>query len=145
MNSEIKPEKSRKKHAGESIAAIIWNLILLWVINKAPAWDLPFINIHYETVLWILNLNIIAHIAGHALILLFHFRWLRYLVNGVLAAAGLVTLLALYFIYPFDFSGLDAWTWMDVVLPIVFIIGMVGSGIGMIVNILKLIFRSGKS
>jgi hypothetical protein len=144
MSAEIIYQKTRKKRTGEAIAAIIWNLIILWVINKVPAWDLPFINEHYETVLWILNLNVIAQIAGYALILFLNFRWLWYLVRTVLDTVGLVTLLALYFIYPFDFSGLDSWTWMDVVLPILFIIGMVGCGIGIVVNVLKLIFRSGK-
>jgi hypothetical protein len=140
MSAEItvKPRKSRR---GEAIASIIFNLIFLYLINKAPDWDLPFLNERYDTVLWVLNLNIFLQLAAYALIVFIHLRWLWYLVRTVLDAAGLVTLLVLYFLYPFDFSGIGGWSWLDTVLPILFIIGMVASGIGIVVNLFKLIFR----
>ena len=133
--------KPRKKHRGEAIWAIIWNLFFLWIINKVPEWNLDFINDRYDTILWILNLNIVIQIAGYAMILFLDHRWFWHLVRAILDAASLVTLLVLYFIYPFDFSVIDAWSWLDVVIPIIFIIGMVASGLGMIIHLVRCIIQ----
>ncbi|MBE0646545.1 MAG: hypothetical protein IH596_02055 [Bacteroidales bacterium] len=144
MTEETSIVKPRKRHRGEAIWSIVWNLIFLYFVNKVPEWGLPFINDRYDTVLWILNLNLLLQIAGWALIFFLDFSWLWHVVRAVLDAASLVVLLVLYFLYPFDFSTVGGWSWLDVVLPIVFIIGMVASGIGVIVHLLKLIFRSSK-
>ncbi|TSA30576.1 MAG: hypothetical protein D4R67_00155 [Bacteroidetes bacterium] len=140
MPEEI-PIKSRKALRGEAIWSIIWNLFFLWLVNKVPDWGLPFITDRYDTVLWILNLNIIIQIIGWALILFLEFRWLWHLVRAILDASSLVVLLVLYFLYPFDFSAIGGWSWLDVVLPIIFIIGMVASGLGVIIHLFKLILR----
>ena len=136
-----KVAKSRKKHRGEAIWAIIWNIFFLWIVNKVPDWNLAFISEQYDTILWILNLNIIIQIAGYVFILFLDFRWFWHLVRTILDAASLVTLLVLYFIYPFDFSTIDGWSWLDVVIPIAFIIGMVASGIGIIIHLVRFIFQ----
>jgi len=138
-----KMEKPRKRHRGEAIWSLVWNLIFLWIVNKVPDWNLPFINERYAIVLWVLNFNIVLQIAGYALIVFLDYRWLWRLVRAVLDAASLVVLLVLYFLYPFDFSEIGGWSWLDIVLPILFIIGMVASAVGMIVNLFKLIFRKG--
>lgn len=134
--------KPRKRHRGEAVWSIIWNLIFLYIVNKVPDWDFPFINDLYSTVLWILTLNLVIQIAGWALILLLDFRWIWHLVRAVLDAASLVVLLVLYFLYPFDFSMIGGATWLDIALPVIFIIGMIASGIGVVIHLIKLIFRS---
>ncbi len=136
--------KPPKRHRGEAIWSIIWNLIFLYIINNVPEWDLPFINDRYDTVLWILNINLVLQIIGWALILFLDFHWLWHLIRMVLDGASLVVLLVLYFLYPFDFSAMGGWTWLDIILPIIFIIGMVASAIGVVVHLFKLIFRSVK-
>jgi len=144
MSDESTTQLPRKRHRGEAIWAIIWNLVFLWIINKVPDWDLIFINDRYEMVMWVLTLNILLQIAGYAIVFFLDFRWVWYLVRSVIDAASLVVLLVLYFLNPFDFSGVSGWEWLDIVLPIVFIVGMVIAGIGMVVNLIKLIFRSEK-
>ncbi len=133
--------KPRKRHRGEAIWAIIWNIFFLWIVNKVPDWNLAFINERYDTILWILNFNIIIQIAGYAMIMFFDYRWSWHLVRTILDAASLVTLLVLYFIYPFDFSTIDVWSWLDIVIPIVFIIGMIASGLGMVFHLVKFIIH----
>jgi len=142
MSDEIPVVKPRKRHRGEAIWSIIWNIFFLWLVNKVPDWDLKFITENYDTVLWVLNINIIAQIAGYALIVFFDFRWLWHLIRAILDAVSLVVLLVLFFLYPFDFANTGGWSWLDIVLPVIFIIGMVASGLGMVVHIFKLIFRS---
>ena len=144
MTEETSGVKPRKRHRGEAIWSIIWNLIFLWIVNEVPEWDLPFINERYDTVLWILNINLVLQIIGWGLILFLDFRWLWHLVRMVLDAASLVVLLVLYFLYPFDFSAIGGWSWLDILLPVMFIIGMVASGLGVAVHLYKLIFSSSK-
>jgi len=144
MTEENTTLKPRKRHRGEAIWSIIWNLIFLYIVNKVPEWDLPFINDRYDTVLWILNINLILQIIGWALILILGFRWLWHLIRAILDGASVVMLLVLYFLYPFDFSAVGGWSWLDILLPVIFIIGMVASGLGVAVHLFKLIFRSSK-
>ncbi len=133
--------KPRKKHRGEAIWAIIWNIFVLWIVNKVPDWNLFFINEQYNTILWILNLYIVIQIAGYAIIMFFDYPWSWHLIRTILDTASLVTLLVLYFIYPFDFAAIDSWAWVDTVIPIAFIIGMIGSGLGMIIHLIKFIIQ----
>ena len=142
MSDETSVIKPRKRHRGEAIWSIIWNLIFLWLVNEVPEWDLPFINERYDTVLWILNINLVLQIIGWGLILFLDFRWLWHLVRAVLDGASLVVLLVLYFLYPFNFSAIGGWSWLDILLPVIFIIGMVASCLGVVVHLYKLIFRS---
>ena len=136
--------KPRKKHRGEAIWAILWNLFFLWIVNKVPEWNLEFISDRYDLILWILNLNIAIQIAGYVIVMFFDYRWSWHLIRTILDAASLVTLLVLYFIYPFDFSTIDAWSWLDTVVPIIFIIGMIGSALGMIIHLIKFIIQLSK-
>jgi hypothetical protein len=67
-------------------------------------------------------------------------RGIRYLSRMIMEVAGFVTALTLFFIYPFDFSTYNDLQWMDRVLPVFLIIGIVVSGIKAVSNLWKLIF-----
>jgi hypothetical protein len=134
---KTKPHKNRR---GEYMGSIIWNLIWLYIVNKVPDWHLSFINDHYPTILWALNLNIFVQIGGNILMFLLDNRFVRHLSKIMIGIAGFLLLILLYYIYPFDFSGTGGWKWLDIVIPIIFIIGMVGSVLSVISNLWKLIF-----
>lgn len=137
-------EKTAKRHRGEAIMAIFWNLILMYIFYKVPDWDLPFINEKYNTVVWILYINVLSTIIGYILVFFFDFRWVWYLVRAILDGIGFVTMIVLYFVYPFDFSTIGGWSWLDIFIPIALIIGMIATVIGVIVNLWKLFFRPEK-
>ena len=133
-----KPGKNRK---AEYIATIIVNLIWLFIINKVPDWDLKFINDRYMAVLWALNLNVFIQIGGNLIMLIFSLRFVRYLAKMVMEAANFFVMLLLYYIYPFDFSEVAGWFFLDKVIPWLLIIGMVVSAVNVISNCWKLLFR----
>jgi hypothetical protein len=133
-------EKPARSRIGEYIANIICNLIFLWIVNKIPDWHLGFIRDNYMVVLWILNVNIFIQIAGNALMLISGLPAIRYLSRIIIEASGFVTLMVLYYIFPFDFSHFHGLLWLDWFLPIAFIIGMVVSAIKVISNLWKLVF-----
>jgi len=133
-------EKPYSANRAEFIWNILWNLVFLWIVNKIPDWNLDFIRDNYGAVIWILNANIVIQIAGNFLMAMITLYSIRYLLRIIVEASSLVTLLSLYYIYPFDFSHWHGWSWLDWFLPIAFIIGMIVSGIKILSNIWKLIF-----
>ena len=133
-------DKSLTARRGEYVWAIIWNFIFLWVINKLPDWNLGFITESFGAVVWLLVANIFVQIGGNLLMLIFDHRAVRYLARILTEAASLVTILALYFIFPFDFSDFHGLFWLDWVLPILFIISMVVSALKVLSNLWKLVF-----
>jgi len=133
-----KPEKNRK---GEYIGSIIWNLIALFVVNKLPDWHVRFINDHYQVVLYMLNICIVTQIIGNILMLVFDTRMVRYLSQIVMEIATFLTLILLYYVNPFDFSTYHGLHWLTVILPILFIIGMIFSVLKVLSNIWKLFTR----
>ena len=133
-------EKHTNRRKGEYISAIVWNLIWLFIANKLPSWDTGFLNDHYLTVLQPLNWNIWIQIGGNILLLLIDFRFLRFLLKAVMAAATFLILMVFFYLYPFNFSNTGSFSWIDALLPILFVIGMVVSALTVISNIWKLIF-----
>ena len=133
-----KPVRSRN---GEYIVNIVFNLVFLWIVNNIPDWHLDFIKDSFMVVLWILNVNIFVQIAGNALMLISELPVIRYLSRILIESSSFVTLMVLFYIFPFDFSKFYGLFWFDQALHIAFIIGMAVSAIKVISNLWKLIFR----
>jgi len=131
----------RKKN-GEHIANIILNLVFLWIVNHLQEWNLSFIRDNFGVVLWALNMSILVQAGGNLLLLLAgSVRPVRYLLRMVMEAASFIAQMVLYYIYPFDFSHVNGLVWMDTVLPVLLIIGMVVSAIKILSSFWKLLFR----
>ncbi len=137
--------KDKPLHArrGEYIANIVFNLLFLWIVNNIAGWNVGFIRDNFNVVLWVLNLNILVQIGGNALMLISEIAVLRYFSRMVMEASGFVTQMVLFYIYPFDFSNFHGLFWLDRVIPVILIIGMVVSAIKVVANLWKLIFRWG--
>jgi hypothetical protein len=132
--------KAVQSRRGEYIGAIIFNLFFLWIVNNIPEWRLGFIKDNFMVVQWILYVNILIQIAGNVLMLLSGLQVIRYFALVITESAGFVTQMALFYIYPFDFSHFHGLFWLDWFLPVALIIGMVVSALKIISNIWKLIF-----
>ena len=134
-------EKLEKNRKGEYIGSIIWNLIAIFIVNKLPSWGICFINGQYMVVLYMLNICIITQIVGNLFMLLLDIRLVRYLSRIGIEIVMFITLMLLYFVNPFDFSCISALRWLNVVLPILFIIGMAFSVLRIFSTIWKLFTR----
>jgi hypothetical protein len=136
-----KKELKMKARRGEYIAAIVFNLIFLWIIHHIGEWNPGFIRENFSVVIWILDVNILIQIAGNILMLILDLPAIRYLSLAVTESASFVTQMVLFYIYPFDFSHFHNLYWLDTVIPIVLIIGMGVSALKVVSNIWKLVFR----
>lgn len=125
----------------EHIANIIFNLIFLWILSRVPYWDIPFLGDNYMVVLLVMKINCWVQIAANIVLLVLSIIPLRYLVKLIAEAAGLAALMVLYYLYPFDFSNYHNMGWLDNVLPILFIIGMVVAVVKIFTYAVKIFFK----
>jgi uncharacterized membrane protein len=100
------------------------------ITSDFPSW-LPFITV-----------NLILVIVGHTILIIFDKHWLRQVIEIVLSIFGLVSIISLLTIFPFDFSVLpnptaSYWAWLG--LKIFLILICVGTVIGVIVRFIRFI------
>ncbi len=131
MKDSVKPKR------GEYIGNIIGNLIFLWILSMVPRWDIPFLKDNYMIVLLIMKINCWVQIGGNIILLVLSGTLINRVIRILLELAGIVPLIMLFYIYPFDFTG--KWNWLDTVFPILFIIGMLVSAVKVVTLTIKLI------
>ncbi len=138
MPKTAKPKTAKKKSGkGGFIAAIIVNLILLFVFNSLLNWGVPFLTSSYSGVLWAINLSIGATIIANILFLVYDAGWFRHLARLILNVIALFVVFLIYSIFPFTFTAASWVYWVKIAL----IILMAGIGIAIIVEVFKLILR----
>jgi len=139
------PHKYEHRHRKKSDfgGAIVINLIVLYLINKIPGWNLCFITDGFQALLWIINLNLVIKIAGNIILLIHDQRVVYRFIQLVFHVAEFVTLLSVYYIYPFQFS-VCYHHWVDVLIKLGLIISLIITGISVIGLFFKLIFGNNK-
>lgn len=84
------------------IVAIAINLVLLYVANGVPNWNVPVITNDWPDILWAVNLSLSATIMANLIFLAFDPWWFRHAAQIVLNALSIVVVYALYRVFPFD-------------------------------------------
>ena len=127
-----------RRRMTDYIFSVIFNIAFLVVVNKVPDWNIAFITDSFPDVLWALNTSLAVSLAGNLILIVFHPRFLHYLFNAVFAVFGILAISVLLSVFPFDFSHLVD-EWLNILVRIALIVGIVGSAIGVVVNIVKAI------
>lgn len=125
-------EPSQRRPAAYA-AAIVANIVMVWVVNAIPGWNWPFITADFPAVLWAANLSLGMQIAGNALLLFLHPRFVHHLVQAVLNAVSLLALIIVVTVYPFDFNSVLADAG-DTVARVILYVAIGGTVIGILVN-----------
>lgn len=120
------------------LVAIVVNGGLLWFANRLPEWDWPrFLTDEYGEVLPILSMSLIAGMAINAAFLWFDAGWFKSLGNLITAGVSFAAAITLFRVFPFDFATYAVdWTGVTRVMVL---IGIVGTGISIIVESIKLL------
>lgn len=107
------------------------NAVLLYATNVWPGWDaLPFLTNDLAQVLGLINASILVNLAVNAVYLLRDPPWLKALGDILTLAVGIVAMVGLWQVFPFDFSG-SAFDW-TLVARILLGVGIVGSVLGIL-------------
>lgn len=86
------------------LVTIVVELVLLYLANGAPDWNVPFITNDWPDVLWALNLSLGATLVANVLFLAFDPWWFRRAAQVVLNAFSILSTLVMYRVFPFEFG-----------------------------------------
>lgn len=113
------------------VVAVLVNAAMLYAVNRWPGWEvLPFLTAEMVLVLGLVNASIVVNLAANLVYLVRDPRWLRALGDLLTTAVGLVALVRMWQVFPFDFSG--DWAGWTLVVRILLGLGIVGSAIGLV-------------
>ena len=133
--TETQRPSTASRRAGYVIAAAI-NGVLLWLIHVWPGWDaIPFLTADFETVLWLIDVSLVATIAVNLIYVVRDPRWLTAAGAVVTTAIGLTAAVRMLQVFPFDFGDSEFW---PVVVRIGLWLAVIGAAIGIIVNLVAL-------
>ena len=131
--------KKKQQGKGGFIAAIIVNLVLLFIFNSLMNWHLTaqYLTSDYSGVLWAINLSIGLTIIANIIYLVYDKGWFRHLSQIILSVVALFVVFLIYSVFPFAFETASWSHWVKITLIII----MAGIGIAIIVELFKLILR----
>ena len=135
MPTRAAPRTSRGR-AGYGPGALV-NAALLWAINVWPGWQAaPFLTPDTTRVLGLVNAFLAVSIVANLVFLVARSRAIRALGDLVVLGFGLAAMIAVWEVFPFDFShGWSGWT---VLVRILLVLGIAGQIIGAIVELVAL-------
>jgi hypothetical protein len=125
------------RRVGYLIAAAL-SAAFLYVVNGEPGWrDIPFLTGDTEQVLGLVNLSLVASLVANLVYVLSDAPWLKALGDLATTGIGLLAMVRIWQVFPFDFAGY----WFDwpLVIRIVLVVGIVGSVIGLIIHFVSLL------
>lgn len=131
-----KSEKTSPNRISNYIPSVIFNIILLIVLNKIPDWNIVFITSSYPDILRVVNMTLIVHIVGNVILIFIHPLFTHHLANAVFSVFSLIAAWVIFSVFPFDFSEIVG-AWLNTVLRVCLIIGIVSSAISIVVHVVK--------
>jgi hypothetical protein len=121
------------RRIGYAIAALV-NGVLFVLMNVSPGWQVvPFLTDELPQVLGILNLSLIAGVIANVLFILVDRVWLKAFGDLITVSIGVVVLVRLWQVFPFDFSGSTV-DWA-LLLRVVLAVSIAGAAIAIIVQL----------
>ena len=119
------------------MAAIAVNVVLLYIVNVFVNPDsVPFLTAEWSSVLWLIDLSLVAGIVANAIYLWYDAAWFKAIGDATLAGLTLVVAVQVLRVFPFDFTGYD-FNWATTV-RVVLICAVVGSAIAVLANLIQL-------
>lgn len=119
------------------VVAIVVNALLLWVANNLLAWGwFSWLTEDFTEVLPALNASLIVTIVAYALYVAYDGEWFRALGDIVTGVYSLLAGIAMWRVFPFDFSAY-AFDW-SLMARFAIGIGLFGVSVAILVNVVKL-------
>jgi len=135
-SATTKSGKTSPNRISNYIPSVIFNIILLIVLNKIPDWNIVFITASYSDILWAVNTSLIVHIVGNFILIFIHPLFFHHLANAVFSVFSLIAAWVIFSVFPFDFSEIVG-AWLNTLIRVCLIIGIVGSAISIVVHVVK--------
>ena len=125
------------RHFGYVVGALV-NVAMLCLANIWPGWEaVPFLTAGTLLVMGLVNASIVSNIVANTVYLVTDPPWLQALGSIVTTTIGLLALVRIWQVFPFDFGG-GAVNW-PLIVRVLLIVSIVGSVIAIIVAAVKLV------
>jgi hypothetical protein len=139
--SEMKEKKTR-----DYVGAVIGNIIILTFMNTVPLWQkythgviLP----SWADILWAANLSLGVQVIGNFLLCFYRPSWFSDLLRAAFSAAGLLSIIVFFIVFPLDFSLVGSW--LNTLLKVLLMLGMAGALIGFVVELVRFLRDAGRA
>lgn len=129
----------KEKKTMEFIGGMIGAIIGLVIVNTVPLWSHLTHGVILESwvnILWAANFSMVAQIIGNGVLAVYRPARLYSLVQGILAIAGLVSVIVFFNVFPLDFSRVVG-SWMNIFLKAVLILAMFGTAVGILIYLVR--------
>ena len=146
MSTQAAPESpARRPHtwrprpgarrAGYVVAAVV-NAVMLYLVNRWPGWEaVPFLTDATVLVLGIVNASFVVGIVANLVYLVADPPRLRAVGDLVTTGVGIAAIVRVWQVFPFDLGG----TPWEVVVRVLLVVAMFGSGVAIIVALVRLV------
>jgi hypothetical protein len=116
---------------GGYVVAVLVNGAFLVAVNGWPGWEaVPFLTQDTAHVTGPVNASIIVNLVANVLYVLHDPRWFKALGDVITTAVGILAMLRIWAVVPFDF-GDSSFDWA-LLAHIMLVVGVVGSVIGIV-------------
>jgi hypothetical protein len=113
------------------VIGILINAALLYAANVWPGWEaVPFLTEATVLVIGLVNASILVNLAANLVYLMTDPPWLKALGTMLTTAVGILAMVRIWQVFPFDFDG-ASFDW-SLVVRILLGLGIVGGAIGII-------------
>ena len=112
------------------VVAVGVNALLLYLLNRNPGWQsVPFLTDAMSRAIGVVNLSITAGLVANLVYVVWDPPWLRALGDLATTCVGVLAMLRLWQVWPFDFPAGLPW---DLIAHVALGLGLVGGAIGIV-------------
>ncbi|MEZ5407166.1 MAG: hypothetical protein R2761_04015 [Acidimicrobiales bacterium] len=137
--SPVRPGRLRRRSG--YVAAIVVQLIGLYLVRHLVDWDVPFLTSRFDRVVPSIELSILVTLAANAAWLVLDPPWFRSVIQIGVNLVGLAPIVRMWQIFPFDL-GADDRIWR-LVLRALLVVAFAGTVVGTGAELARLA-RSGR-
>jgi len=129
----------KEKKTAEFIGAIIGAVIGMTFVNSVLFWRQYTDGVilkSWADILWAANLSMMVQILGNFVLAFYRPARLYWLLQGIIAIAGLISVIVFFNVFPLDFSQVGA-GWLNILTKVAMIAAMFGTSIGILVYLVR--------
>jgi hypothetical protein len=133
--------RMKEKRTGDFVGAVIINTIVCVILNTLLLWRQWTQGVILESwidILWAANISLGVQIVGNLLLAFYRPPRLQALMRALFAAAGLLSAIVFFIVFPLDFSHVVG-SWLNTLLKVLLTIGIGVSLIAFVVELVRFI------
>lgn len=131
----------KEKKTSEFIGSVIGAIFGLIIMNTYIIWQKYTHGVVLDswfTILWASNLSMVVALIGNLLLAVYRPAMLYSFVQLIISLASILSVFVFFGIFPLDFAQIGL-GWINIVMKIFMVVGMVGGSISVIVYLVWLV------